>query len=858
MSIPAVVDFDCAKEEATILSGRRITTGSHATLFGAYLGYRTIYLLGIDCDYVQVVSGAQHVEAREGEDSRNTLEIQVTPERNPNYFFDDYQQKGDRYNVPNPGRSVHLSAWREAAVALRHEGVKVLNANLSSKVDAFDFCDFDAIGPGGPPVVIPRETVLGEVGERSAEGEVGERSAELALGRVDGALRGTFEVNAQAQFDEIGFVARLMLGATEGTMVDVGAHRGASTRRFAEAGWKVIAHEPDPDNRRAFEAYAQGRGKVVVDARAVTDKSDQEVKLYASPESTGISSLLAFRDSHAVKCIVRTCTIADVVHERMLERIDVLKIDAEGYELPILRGVPWDRLQPEVVICEYEDRKTHALDYRVDDLARFLELKGYWVLVSEWHPIEKYGGPHSWKRLQWYSPGQCDGEGWGNLIAFRSPTPLPELLAAADQEIRVLAQPPESRAASRNVLEKQSMNSRLLRPVKRLFRGNKVVRWGSLGAVFALAATSLVAAMLVLPAAEAALVIAVITFVAAGIGLPATVALTRKEARRRKQLRGALAASQERIATLERLLKQARDALSEQRTALELLMPGRAPHLAAFSRCPDAAVIARLTETWAPKLGLRAEERELNYLAHRLRTIEANGIGRMATSIEAAMLRILSARAVGRDRLDVLEIGTLFGLGAAAVYEGTRGRFEQVHLTLIDPLQGYYGAGRPDPLTGAIADREALLCNLRQAGVPVEDVTIIQGQSEEEAVRAEAAEHRYDLLIIDGDHSAKGVARDFDQYAPLVRESGFVLFDDYDVPEWPAIKAFVDEQVADRTGLDFLGGEFRTAVFKVRSVLAMPADLEEPLVAPSREGAMGSAAATTGSMRSEGLDRRKS
>jgi predicted O-methyltransferase YrrM len=215
------------------------------------------------------------------------------------------------------------------------------------------------------------------------------------------------------------------------------------------------------------------------------------------------------------------------------------------------------------------------------------------------------------------------------------------------------------------------------------------------------------------------------------------------------------------------------------------------------------------------------DEQELHYLAHRLRTIEANGIGRMATSMEAAMLRILVARAVLRDRLDVLEIGTLFGLGAAAIYEGARGRFDQVHLTLIDPLHGYYSDGRPDPITGAIADRDALLYNLRQAGARAEDVTIIQGRSEEESVRANAAEGRYDLLIVDGDHSARGVTRDFEYYGPLVRKSGFILFDDYDAPEWPAIKAFVDEDIADRSDLHFLGGEFRTAVFKVRSAVVI-------------------------------------
>jgi FkbM family methyltransferase len=922
------INFDELRECTALLSDESVTTGSHAALFGVYLGYRRLYLLGIDCNYVEKIEGAERVEGRLLEKSSHTLEIREIPAENPNYFFDDYQRMGDRFNIPNPGRALHTDAWRGASVLMRAEGAKVLNANLKSKVDAFDFCEFEAASPCRTPTIIARETVLGQIEEWPAPVLTG-----IHLG---GMLRAPHEPGARAQFDETGFVARLALKpGRQGVMVDVGAHRGGAARRFADAGWQVICHEPDPDNRAALEAWARGHANVVTDARAVADVSDRQLTLYASPESTGISSLLSFHDSHAPRCAVRTCTVADIVRERRLEGIDVLKIDAEGYDLPILRGISWEQLQPEIIICEYEDRKTRALGYGVEDMARFLELKGYWVLVSEWHPIQRYGGPHSWKGLRWYVPGECDAEGWGNLMAFRSPPSTPELLAAADEEIRVSVQPPAGHAASSdlsrvlaNSSQHQRMQSGLLRRVQRLFDGKKqTVRRGGLAAVCAIAVSAPVAAVLLLPAAGAALAISVTALITAVAGLSAIFGLVRREAGRRKwqdeKLRDALEAAQKRVGRLERMLREARDALgradqevagrqdelertavetrdvleradqevagrqdelertlvetrdvleradqevagrqdelertlkdardmlgqaneriaarqdalerasTEQRQELQRLRRGSAPHLATFTRYPEPEVIERLTRIWAPKLGLQFDESELCYLAHRLRTMEANGIGRMATSMEAALLRILAARAVPRDRLDVLEIGTLFGLGAAAVYEGARGRFDEVHLTLIDPLRGYYGDHRPDPLTGAIADREVLLYNLRQAGAQIEDVTIVQGRSEEQAVRTQAAGRRYDLLIVDGDHSAKGVARDFERYAPLVRKGGFILFDDYDVPEWPAIKTFVDEEVAGRSELGFLGGEFRTAVFKVRSAIGGSEGSSEPHV----------------------------
>lgn len=48
-------------------------------------------------------------------------------------------------------------------------------------------------------------------------------------------------------------------------------------------------------------------------------------------------------------------------------------------------------------------------------------------------------------------------------------------------------------------------------------------------------------------------------------------------------------------------------------------------------------------------------------------------------------------------------------------------------------------------------------------------------------------------LMIDGDHTYKGVRYDWETYYPLIRKEGIVLFDDYAEPAWPEITTFVDE-----------------------------------------------------------------
>jgi len=78
-------------------------TGTSASLYGYILGFQNIHLLGMDCQYVEFLP--ECIKLDDG-----TLKIIETPEDNPNYYFNEYQQKGDIYNPPNVQR-VHKKSW---------------------------------------------------------------------------------------------------------------------------------------------------------------------------------------------------------------------------------------------------------------------------------------------------------------------------------------------------------------------------------------------------------------------------------------------------------------------------------------------------------------------------------------------------------------------------------------------------------------------------------------------------------------------------------------------------------------------------------------------------------------------------
>lgn len=134
---PSVYFLERLQESTSILPQDKITTGSFSVRVGIMLGYREIYLLGIDLNYVEKLTEAK-VDGR-------ALEIAENPIKNPNYFFDGYQLKGDRYNPPNRHPDMHLRSWSDLKESLQDFPCKIINLNSASAVRCFEFQEFRAV-----------------------------------------------------------------------------------------------------------------------------------------------------------------------------------------------------------------------------------------------------------------------------------------------------------------------------------------------------------------------------------------------------------------------------------------------------------------------------------------------------------------------------------------------------------------------------------------------------------------------------------------------------------------------------------------------------------------------------------------
>lgn len=818
--------------------------------------------------------------------------------------------------------------------------------------------------------------------------------------------------------DETAVVAHLLRDkrGLGNIMIDVGAHVGTSAAEFAKLGWRIVCFEPDPQNRAQLWSRFAGSTQVTIDPRAVAERAESSRSFYASEESTGISGMLKFRETHREVAKVDVTTVADALQTYGLGRMDFLKIDVEGYDFAVLKGVPWEVTRPGVIECEFEDSKTTLLGHTTEDIADFLVAKGYAVYVSEWHPIIRYGTRHDWRRVFKYPNARIGPDAWGNILAFiedpgdeavaaafeqclkRSPKiptaqavpisqPVPKterpvltskaaaMTANATPKIarksavngqtmkraqvsrmslytrfaigverRVPELLPLGRRVMRNVrgvrnsargrytsmatlIERRSpFTVRAVRAVKRhtwnLLR-HPVVLLGSLVVavfiiaammhepmrVFFLSAAGIVALSMMLNAVVAYYTFEVLersqklarevdsamsefrnfdsefgnaksqiidltsglktafnkitaqSIAHAGSVAQSEVQLSRKlqeteahftkvvglldeqfsylttemEAQFSRLVEQTEAQFSSRAAEMEaqflRLADQTGSQISNLATQTENQISAvgekHATLMTAIARTPvlngvryqtfNRRITPELSRTlleWSEKLGAGLNDQGIAYLASRIGWLELRMHGRLATSIEDVLLRSIVVRAAAGEPREVLEIGTLFGIGAAALQEAVAFDARGIKLTLLDPLDGYYDKSK-DIRTQMPVNQDILQANLRIAGMDPDEITIVQKFSTNPDAIAAVGKKRYDVVIIDGDHSYEGAKFDFENYALFVKAGGYVIVDDFNSPDWPSVTKYVNDELVDRSALEFVGAQFRTAIFRV-------------------------------------------
>jgi len=168
-----------------------------------------------------------------------------------------------------------------------------------------------------------------------------------------------------------------------------------------------------------------------------------------------------------------------------------------------------------------------------------------------------------------------------------------------------------------------------------------------------------------------------------------------------------------------------------------------------------------------------------------------------ASAMEVAGVKIKGRNAFGNEEFeefftkylvgmnDYIEIGTLFGASACLAGLNCKG---EVHC--IDPLNGYYSAGKRDQSTGMLPFPSVVRENWDIFGLDQKRLHIHQHKHPPfpESIK----DKRFDVGYIDGDHRFEGCWADWDALKDRVDK--FIIFDNYEKED---VKAVV--QMAVRT-----------------------------------------------------------
>lgn len=148
------------------------------------------------------------------------------------------------------------------------------------------------------------------------------------------------------------------MAPTARTVFDVGANLGHWTTTFlasAPAEARVYLYEPSPVTYAKLLANLGSSGERAVAHNAGMGASLGKLPFYESAKSSELSSFVASEVGPDAICReVDILTVDDECRRLGLDRLDLLKVDTEGYDLHVLRGAAGMLSRQAVGVVQFE------------------------------------------------------------------------------------------------------------------------------------------------------------------------------------------------------------------------------------------------------------------------------------------------------------------------------------------------------------------------------------------------------------------------------------------------------------------------------------------------------------------------
>lgn len=208
-------------------------------------------------------------------------------------------------------------------------------------------------------------------------------------------------------------------GVPAGRIVDVGACLGEASMPFLRGGWRVDMFEPDPECLQPLTAICAAFPQARHFAAAVTGAPAGPLTFHK--RSLGLSGLGASPYAAEGRDVTVPSTTLTAVYGPAKLQADLLKIDAEGFDLEILAGVDIRSLAPKAVMLEVGTAFARQTPTAIRAAIARMRDEGYGVAAFSNRPLEGFGVSNWSCELDHFAFGEVvsSGEMAGNLIFFR-------------------------------------------------------------------------------------------------------------------------------------------------------------------------------------------------------------------------------------------------------------------------------------------------------------------------------------------------------------------------------------------------------------------------------------------------------
>ena len=176
--------------------------------------------------------------------------------------------------------------------------------------------------------------------------------------------------------------------------LDIGANIGQYSlvaSRCVGPNGQVHSFEPDPETFRWLTRNVRLNQlkNIPLNQVALFDETGKKDLYLATPQDTGSNSFAMPWTFSGETCEVSCMTLDEYLKERRIDRVDVVKIDVEGSELPALMGGAeclFKSKNNPILLVEFEEKRQQAFGKSCAALAEFLTKNGY-ALFRSWTPI---------------------------------------------------------------------------------------------------------------------------------------------------------------------------------------------------------------------------------------------------------------------------------------------------------------------------------------------------------------------------------------------------------------------------------------------------------------------------------------